>query len=99
VGLIGVAEQRGRALRRQALSERLDGLLGPRDLPDRAAGEPRRPSHTALERPLGGAVDVGLKGLGDDRIAHEQALADQAIDEQVGVPGGGDLPSETIEPD
>jgi hypothetical protein len=44
--------------------------------------------NTALERPLGGAVDVGLEGLRDDRIAHEQALADQTIDEHVGVPGG-----------
>ncbi len=89
MGLVGVAESQGRVGRRQAPPERLDGVFGPRDLPDRAAREPRRPSHAALERARRDPVDVALQRLGDDRVADDQALTDQAIDEHVKFPGVG----------
>ena len=62
--MVGVAEQEGSVGRRHALPERLDGLLGAGDLPDRAPGEPRRPGHTALEGPRGDPVDVVVSSLG-----------------------------------
>jgi hypothetical protein len=67
MGLVGVAKQEDRVLRRQTLTERLDGLLGSGDLRDHAAGEARRPGHASLKGPFGLAVDIVLKQLGDDR--------------------------------
>lgn len=99
MGLVGVAKQEGCVLRRQTLTERLDGLLGSGDLRNRAAGEARCSGHAALKGPFGLAVDIVLKRLGDDRVTQDQTFADQTIDEHAGVRGRRDLPAGPLEPD
>src|SRR5262249_35212774 len=99
VGLVGVAGPPDRLGDRGPLAQQVDRALGAHDLRDRGARQPGRAPDAPLDRP-GREADLpaGQRRL-DDRVAHQQARALEAGDEDVGVVEGGQLPGRAVQPE